>query len=238
MFVVMPIVALGLAKAFSFPPTVELSLVALAISPVPPLLPNKEGKAGGPSKYGLGLMVTAAVLSIAFVPAAIEILSLVAGRRLTVETGAIVGLVLKAIVLPLIAGIVVRATVPGVSERLEKIVTLVAKVLMPVALLALLAGTAPVLWNLVGNGNVIAIVMFTVVGLAVGHLLGGPDRDDAVVLALSSACRHPAIAFSVAVTNSPDQYFGGTILLTVIVSTIITAAYVAWQHRRARPVFA
>ena len=44
MFVVMPAVAVLLALVFDFPPTVERTLMILAISPVPPLLPKKEIK--------------------------------------------------------------------------------------------------------------------------------------------------------------------------------------------------
>ena len=238
MFVVMPVVAYTMAMTLNFAPTVQIALVALAISPVPPLLPRKEDKAGGHTSYALGLMVTTALLSIVLVPATIEILSLVTGRRLTVATGAIVGVVLKAIVLPLVAGMAVRAVLPGVAERLVKNVTLVAKLLLPVAGLALLAGTAGAVWDLVGNGTVLAIVVFTLVGLAVGHLLGGPHPDDSVVLALSTACRHPAIALGIAAANHPDLRFGATLVLTLIVSATVTAVYVIWRRRQARTAFA
>ena len=66
--VVMPAVAVVLARWFDFTPTVEIALVALAISPLPPLLPTREAKAGGGERYGLGLMVVLALLSIALVP--------------------------------------------------------------------------------------------------------------------------------------------------------------------------
>jgi hypothetical protein len=33
-----------------------VTLVALAISPVPPYMPNKEGKAGGHHRYGIALI--------------------------------------------------------------------------------------------------------------------------------------------------------------------------------------
>ena len=45
--VIMPVVAVVLTRMFSFRDTVEIALIALAISPMPPLLPKKEIKAGG-----------------------------------------------------------------------------------------------------------------------------------------------------------------------------------------------
>src|SRR5262245_30675485 len=60
-FVIMPIVAVLLARMFNFP-TVKIALVALAISPVPPILPTKETKAGGHAAFALGLMAWLSLL--------------------------------------------------------------------------------------------------------------------------------------------------------------------------------
>ena len=68
MFVIMPVVAIVLVRAFELRPSFEIALVALAISPVPPLLPGKEGKAGGHAAYGLALMAVVSVLAIVLVP--------------------------------------------------------------------------------------------------------------------------------------------------------------------------
>src|SRR4051812_23484091 len=68
LFIVMPFVAVLLTKAFAFPREAEIVLVALAISPVPPLLPRKEVKAGGHSSFGLGLMAMLALASLVVVP--------------------------------------------------------------------------------------------------------------------------------------------------------------------------
>ena len=47
MNVVMPLVAAGFVVAFDLPLPVKIALLALAISPVPPLLPNKEANGRG-----------------------------------------------------------------------------------------------------------------------------------------------------------------------------------------------
>jgi len=60
--------------------------------------------------------------------------------------------------------------------------------------------------------------MFVVAGLVVGHLLGGPPRDQASVLALSSACRHPMMALTIASANFPDERFGAAVLLYLLVN--------------------
>jgi hypothetical protein len=69
MNVIMPLLALWLATTFGLLQPVKIALVALAISPVPPLLPFKAAKAGGNGSYTIGLLVAASVLSIVLVPA-------------------------------------------------------------------------------------------------------------------------------------------------------------------------
>jgi bile acid:Na+ symporter, BASS family len=232
MFVIMPVVAVALVRLFDFRPAVEIALIALAISPVPPLLPKKESKSGGHQSYGLGLMALLSLLAIVVVPLSVEILERVFGRPFAMAPGVIAKVVLVMALLPLAAGMVIRAVLPKIAERIEKPVVLVAKVLLPLAVLALLTGTWQAVWAAVGDGTVIAMVAFIAAGLAVGHILGGPDPDHSVVLALSSACRHPGIALAIAATNFPDEHFGGTILLYLILSAIVCIPYMAWQRRQ------
>src|SRR5262245_58579773 len=80
MLVIMPLVAVTLDRVFDFSHTVEVALVALSISPVPPLLPQREAKAGGHQSYGLALMAILALFSIVLVPLALKLLELIYQR--------------------------------------------------------------------------------------------------------------------------------------------------------------
>jgi BASS family bile acid:Na+ symporter len=235
MFVIMPIVAVALAQAFELRPSVEIALVALAISPIPPLLPGREQKAGGHASYALGLMMIAAVLSIAIVPAEVDMVGRYFMRPFAVSPWAIAGIALKAVVLPLVAGMLLRAVLPDVAPRITKPVGLIATVLLVAGVFVLLAGTFTAVLSLVGNGTIVAMVAFVVMGLAVGHGLGGPSANDRLVLALSTASRHPAIALAIAKANFPDEpHLGATIILYLLVSLLIGVPYQIWQKRRMR----
>jgi bile acid:Na+ symporter, BASS family len=235
MFVIMPIVAVALAQAFELRPSVKIALVALAISPIPPLLPGREQKAGGHASYALGLMMIAAVLSIAIVPAEVDMVGRYFMRPFAVSPWAIAGIALKAAVLPLLAGMLLRAVLPGVAARITKPVEIIATVLLVAGFLALLAGTFRAVLSLVGNGSIVAMAAFVVIGLAVGHALGGPSAEHRLVLALSTATRHPAIALAIATANFPDEpYLGATIILYLLVSLLIGVPYQIWQKRRMR----
>src|SRR3954453_13721312 len=64
MNVVMPLVALAMALLLDVNRVVELTLVAMALAPIPPILPGKELKAGGTRSYTMGLLTVSTALSI------------------------------------------------------------------------------------------------------------------------------------------------------------------------------
>ena len=204
-FVIMPIVAMVLAQVFDFRRTVEITLVAVSLSPVPPLLPKKQTKAGGRASYALALMAILALLSIVVVPLGVALVGRIVGQSLAMAPAAIARIVLMSVLLPLSAGMAVRALIPSIADRLEKPVDVVVKVLLPLAVIALIAAGWQAISAAVGDGTVVAIGAFVAIGLLVGHVMAGPDPRAAVVLALSSATRHPAIALSIAAANFPDE---------------------------------
>jgi BASS family bile acid:Na+ symporter len=234
--VIMPVFAVLLVRLFDLRQTTEVVLVALAISPVPPLLPNREGKGGGRQRYGLGLMAILSLLSIVTLPLAAELLGRVFGRPLGVEPGAVAAIVLNMAILPFAAGLAIRAALPALADRFDSIIALGAKVLLVLASLALLVGTWRAIWEAIGGGAVVAMIAFVAVGLIVGHVMGGPEPGHSLVLALSTACRHPMIALSIAAANFPDLRFGASILLYIIINVLFGAVYVAWHRRQEAAV--
>ncbi|MGB7951108.1 MAG: membrane transporter protein, partial [Candidatus Binatia bacterium] len=94
MFVFMPLIAVTITAVFDFHPAVEIALVAIAISPIPPLLPQRVVKAGGRASYGLGLMATAALLSIVFIPLAVHFIGRFFDKPFAIAPGAVARLAL------------------------------------------------------------------------------------------------------------------------------------------------
>ncbi|WP_137146876.1 bile acid:sodium symporter family protein [Mycolicibacterium sp. CR10] len=234
--IAMPAVAVALARSFDFVPTVSIALVALAISPLPPLLPSREAKAGGGERYGLGLMVVLAVLSIAWVPLSVQLIGLAFDRTYVVSAGDIAVVTSTSILLPLLIGMVTRRVATHFAVKISAIVEKAGKVLMPVAAVVLLIAVAPDVWRLVGDGTLLAITVFVVTGFAVGHLLGGPEPEHAAVLAFSAACRHPGTALAVAAANYPDENLRAAVLIYLAVNIVLGLSYAFWQRRRAARV--
>jgi BASS family bile acid:Na+ symporter len=227
MHLVMPLLAVGLAMAFDLHPAVEVALVALAVSPVPPLLPKKELKVGGRDSYAVGLAVVSAVIAVAMVPAAVSLAAPRTGGQGHLSPNAVARLVATTILVPLAAGIVLRRLAPGWVDRTAKPAVRLSTFLFITAALMVVAASLPSIVSLIGNGTLLALTLFSATGLATGHLLGGPAREDRVVLALSTASRHPGVAIAAGAVLAPDETkVLAAIVLYVLMDAALSSAYV------------
>jgi bile acid:Na+ symporter, BASS family len=233
MNVVMLVTAIIMVNLFNLHPAVKIALVALSISPVPPVLPRKAHKAHGAEPYTIGLLVAAASLAIVLIPLSLELLKRVFHVSLEMPVPSIAKAVLATVLGPLLLGIVIRLVFPALAEKIVKPMSLLGLVMLLLSALPLLIFSFPAVWSLVGNGSVIALAAFALIGLLAGHLLGGPAPKDRVVLALCTASRHPGIAIAIAHANFADQKLTApAIILFLFVSSIVSVPYVQWARRR------
>jgi BASS family bile acid:Na+ symporter len=231
--VVMPVFAGLLVYALKLPPAVEITMVVLSLSPVPPILPKKQIEQGGTRSYAMGLLVAAAVVSILFVPVAVELFGTIAGKSLEMSPGKEAEIIVTTIIGPLAIGMALGYVWPRLGNRFAGILSSVAFLLLIVAVLPVLFVQRSALMSLIGNGTLLAMAVFATVGLATGFLLGGPQRADRRVLALSAASHHPGVAMAIATANFPDEkLILPAILLYLIVSLIVSTLFLRWTGGR------
>jgi BASS family bile acid:Na+ symporter len=232
MNVVMPFVALWFSMVFALSPAVKLALITLAVSPVPPFLPGKAIKSGGDSAYTVSLLTTMAMLSIVVIPLTMAFFGSLFGLPLSIRPTAIANIVANGILLPVALGIATRWAAPVLADKLVKPVRIIATVVLIGGLIPILKQAWPAVSAVVDDGTVFAIVGITVLGLAVGHTFGGPARDDRPVLALATACRHPAVAITIATTMFPnEQLVGAAVLADLLIAGVVTLPYVRMSRR-------
>ena len=225
MSVVMPLLALLLVMTFNLHPAVKIALVALSVSPVPPLFPKNALKAGGKESYAVGLLVATVLLAIITIPITMEIFSKVTGVPLQMSPLSVAVVVFKTALTPLLLGILMHTFATAFAERVAKPIGKVAVVLLIVGVVPVLFVSMRAILSLLGDGTLLSLVAFALIGYAVGHLLGGPAPEDRSVLALATASRHPALAVAIAQANFPQQKLAlPAVLLYLIVSTVVTGA--------------
>ena len=232
MFAVMLVAAVAVATVAHLHAPVEIVIVLLALAPIPPLLPRKQAKAGGETSYIYGLIVVASVLSMVWIPIAMAILGRVLGLPLSASVAGIASIVITMILAPLAGGVAVGWYAPAFANRVQATLSRIATLVLFAGLALIIAKTWRPMVDEIGDGTLLALAGFVLIGLVSGHLLGGPDNSDRSVLAMASACRHPGIALSLASLNFPqEKAVTATLLLYLLVSAILTAPYVAWRRR-------
>src|SRR5215203_1720305 len=165
MYVVMPVFAALLAKGFDLTPVVRGSLILLAISPLPPIFPNKSMKAGGERSYTIGLLVAATLTSIVFIPVALRLLESIFGIPMQMRPAAVLALVFWTLLLPLALGVGVHRIAPALAERAGRPVARMGGILLLLALIPVLIKVWPAMMSLIGNGTILVMVVFALVGL-------------------------------------------------------------------------
>jgi BASS family bile acid:Na+ symporter len=234
MYVVAPLFAVAVALAFDLNPAVEIALVALSVSPVPPILPRGALKAGGKENYTVGLLVAASLLAIVLVPLAMEVFQIVFGVALQLSALSVIVVLLPVIFVPLAAGMALRAAAPAIADRIVGPAGMLATVLLFLSGPLVLFGAWPQLLSVTGDGTLAAFVAFALAGLFAGHLFGGPLPEDRTVLALYTSVRHPGVAIAIAQANFPEQKFAmAATVLAWLIAIIVSVPYKKWtkSHR-------
>lgn len=231
-FVLAPVIAIALYEWLDPPLAVRVAIASMSISIIPPLLPWKQLQKKGNSQYAIGLTMIVACLAILVVPAAADLLGRVSNHPYEVPPGEIAGYVLEIVLLPTILGFAVGNRWSGFAERFSAPLARLAGIALLISTVVILATTLPDFPSLIEFRTLLTLVLFNVIALGVGHLLGGPTPAHSVVLALSTSARHPAIALTVASITYPGERVTAAVMLCVMINMLLTTPYLRWQAKK------
>jgi BASS family bile acid:Na+ symporter len=234
-FVIMPVFAILAVKAFTLSPLIRVVLVALSVSPIPPMFPKKAFKSGGEASFTFGLLAAVTLLSVIIIPIAFAVLDVVVGRDTQVSQSFLIKTLATAVLLPLAIGMALRYLAPKFSEGSADVLAKIGGVLLLVSFLPILIVLLPTMWSLTGSGMILAFIVFALAGVAAGFFLGGSDPKERTVLALATTSRHPGIAIALASANvvdeTPKQVIAAAVILYLIISGIVVAPFLKWLSR-------
>jgi BASS family bile acid:Na+ symporter len=233
MNVVMVAFAIAVTAAFNLDPEVKIAILALSVSPVPPVLPRKSRKAGGDNAYSVGLLFAAVIASLIIVPVSIDLLGLYYGVDTYIPPAKILPIVLITALLPMLAGILLAKLAPTIAGRIAGPIGKGAWILLLLVALPVLVFKAGAMWRVLGDGVILVLLGFSLIGILVGHLLGGPDPQERTVLALATSVRHPGIALAITALNFPHLKAAvfAVILWHLLVGMIVSIPYISWRKR-------
>jgi BASS family bile acid:Na+ symporter len=232
-----PLVVVLLLWVLDLPRTAATGLAVLAAAPGAPLTYKRSQMAGGDPTYTASLQLTLALLAVGITPVILSLFSylfeLVIGG---VTLFQVARQVAQVTFLPVMIGLSLQQFAPRVAEVLRKPVRLLADILFILLLLmlVLLLTLVPELRGMLNVGwlAMLAILFMVVVSLTIGHLLGGPGRDQRSALATACIARNVGLALFIAELSGYGQHFIPTILAYMILGGLLAVPYAIWSKRQ------
>ena len=237
--VLFPLVVFILLKAFDLPPGVATGLAILAAVPGAPMMTKRTESAGGEPTYASSLQLTLALSVVIIAPLTLGLFyaqfDMVTER---VAPWDVASQVARVTFLPLLIALLIVQFAPTVVERIRKPVKKLANILFllfTLAVVGLFIVSADMRGMLVvGWLPLLVVVITVVVGLAAGHLLGGPAQDKRAVLATASIARNAGLALFIAALSDYQMTFLPILLVYMLAGSVIAIPYSVWSKRRLR----
>jgi BASS family bile acid:Na+ symporter len=228
-FVAAPALAWALTELAPLDRAHAAGLLLLGGAAGAPFLPKLAEAARGDAAFSVALMLLLVVGSVAFMPLALPLLI----PGLAADPWAILRPLLFTMLLPLAAGMIVKARSERWAAKLRRPVAAVSDVSMASAVVLLIGVNFGALLAAFGTGAVAVGVVFVALSLAAGYALGGPVPETRSVLALGTGQRNVAAALVIATQNFADP--GVAVMLLVTTLSGLAVLLVAARRFARRP---
>jgi predicted Na+-dependent transporter len=222
MYFVVPLLAFLAIRYLDLPRPVDIALFVLAVSAGAALLPRKLISLGNP-EYVFSLVVTSSLLAIVMAPAWLHLIHSYVDNPPELMPGEAAVAIGRLFLLPLVMGMLIRWIVgPKVESAARLMMKAVGAVFALAALLLLLTNLALV--AKVGWIGFLSLAVFSLVSLAVGHALGGPQDADRTALAIACSTRHVGLAIVIA-SAAPTPTTTAFVITYLLASAAVSLPY-------------
>ena len=233
MFVAVPAFVLLLTSWFDLPRPVVAVLLTLSVAPMPPLISNKEIKAGGDADYAIGLQVLATAFSLIAMPVMLTVAGRIFGKQLPFEPTAMVTVLALTVAVPMAFGMAIGHFLPRLIPLVAKWASRIGWISLGLAAAVLVAARWGDITARLGGGTLLVTIVIVAFALLIGQWLGGPNEGNRSALAITCAARHPGVAISVASGLFPADSAAifGMAGLFLITSALMSIPYLKWRQQ-------
>ena len=196
-FVLVPLLAYALALLFNLDESLRIGLILLSTAAGAPFLPKLVDVAKGNIAFSVGLMVLLMVVTIIYLPIVLPLLL----GDVEVNPWDITQSLIIMMLIPLAVGLFIKARYEEAAAKIQPTFGMASNIaLITLTVLGLVLNFSSMI-ALVGSFGILAGIIFILVSLVIGYLLGGSDRGDKSVMALGTAQRNISAALVVAAQN-------------------------------------
>jgi BASS family bile acid:Na+ symporter len=216
-FVLMPLGALALAKVLRLDEPFGVGLLVLGCAAGAPFLPKLAELAKGNLAFAVGAMVLLMVVTVGYLPIVLPLLL----PGVTVDPWKIARSLVLLMLLPLAAGLALKARYEDLARRVKPVLDRISNVSLILLVLLITAANIDKVLQVFGTRGILAGLLFIALGFGIGWLLGGPDADTRRVMALGTAQRNIAAALVVGSQSFSDPKVVVMVIVVAIVGLII-----------------
>ena len=229
-FVLMPLVALVLARALWLDEPLAVGLLLLGSSAGAPFLPKLSQLSRGNLPFAVGAMVLLMIITIGFLPIVLPLLL----PEVTVNPTQIAQSLVILMLLPLGAGLFVKARLARLAAQVKPYLDWLSTVSLVLLIVLISIVNFDKVVQVFGTRGILAGLLFIAFGCLVGWLFGGPGDDTRRVLALGTGQRNIAAALVVGSQSFTDP--GVTVMVVVVAITgLVTLMPLAGMLGRRAP---
>jgi bile acid:Na+ symporter, BASS family len=210
-FVVMPAVALGLAKLLWLEEPLGAGLLLLGLAAGAPFLPKLTQLAQGNLAFSVGLMVLLMVITVGYMPLVLPVLL----PGVSVNPMKIAQSLFLLMLLPLACALAVSAKFPAAAARVKPALDKTSSVSLILVFVLLIVVNFEHVRSVFGTRGILASILFVAAGYGVGWSLGGPAADTRSVLGLGTAQRNIAAALVVGQTFSDPKVIAMLVVVAI-----------------------
>ena len=216
-FIIVPLLAVVAARLLRLDEPFALGLLLLGLAAGAPFLPKVVGIANGDVALAVGLMVLLMVGTTVFLPVALPLLI----KGVQVNPWKIARFLTLLMLIPLIAGLIVRARAASLSARARPVFEGLSTGILLLVLVLVMATHFQGVLRIFGTGAIFAALLFAIFSAVAGWLVGGPDLAQRTVLGLGTGLRNIPAALVVSVQNFKDPNVSVMVLVTTLIGILI-----------------
>jgi BASS family bile acid:Na+ symporter len=211
-FILVPIVAYAITLILPLDEPVSIGLILLSTAAGAPFLPKLVEVAKGNLAFSVGLMVLLMVVTIIYLPLVLPFLL----SGVEVNPRDIAQSLIVMMLIPLAIGLVIRTRYEDSAAKLQPTFAMAANIgILVLAVLGLVLNFSSMI-ALVGSFGILAGILFLVLSLVIGYLLGGSDAGIKSVMGLGTGQRNIAAALVVAGQNFDSDVITFLMVVAVI----------------------
>jgi BASS family bile acid:Na+ symporter len=211
-FVLVPALAYVITLVFPLEESLSTGLILLSTAAGAPFLPKLVQMAKGDTAFSVGLMVLLMVVTIIYLPLVLPLLL----GDVEVNPWDIAQSLIFMMLIPLAVGLVIRARYAETAARLQPTFGQASNIAILVLLVLGVVLNFQDMIALVGSWGILAGVVFLVIALAAGYLMGGSEPATRSVLGLGTAQRNISAALVVAAQNFSSDVITYLMVFSVI----------------------